>query len=264
MLILLSPAKTLDVLTPTRVASPTQPRFLDQSASLVRTARRQSAKRLGELMNISPALATLNRDRFRDWRPEHDADSARPAIQAFRGDVYTGLDADTLDDDDLAFAQARLCILSGLYGVLRPLDLMHAHRLEMGTKLATRRGGTLYDFWGERVAKALDEQADGGPIANLASSEYYDVVRRPGIRAPVVSPVFQDEKDGGYKVISFFAKRARGAMARHLVRSRATSPEALIAFDGLGYRHAPSESTEMRPVFRRTREAATPWLAGGG
>jgi len=266
MLILLSPAKTLDVQTPTRVGPTTQPRFLEHTESLVRTARRQSARKLGELMSISPALATLNRDRFRDWCIEHDDQRARPAIQAFRGDVYTGLDADTLDGDDLAFAQDRLRILSGLYGVLRPLDLMHAHRLEMGTRLPTRRGRTLYDFWGARLAAALDEEANGEPIVNLASNEYYEVIGRPGAASTVVSPVFQDEKGGSYKIISFFAKRARGAMARHLIRSRAgttarTLDEALTGFDSLGYRYVESESSETVPVFRRSERAAAPWLA---
>lgn len=261
MLILLSPAKTLDLDSPLRAPQVTQPQFLTEAESLVRTARRQSARRLGELMNISPALATLNRDRFRDWTPQHDASSARPAIQAFRGDVYTGLDADTLDEQDLAFAQARLRILSGLYGVLRPLDLMHAYRLEMGTRLPTRRGKTLYDFWGDRVARALDEQAQGAAIVNLASNEYFSVVARPGVRAPVVSPVFLDEKGGTYKTISFFAKRARGAMARHLVQSRADEPDALQSFTGLGYRYIASASSAAAPVFRRSERAARPYLA---
>jgi len=260
MLILLSPAKTLDVDTPTRVGPTTQPRFLTHADSLVRTARRQSARGLGELMSISPALATLNRERFRDWRIEHDEQAARPAIQAFRGDVYTGLDADTLEQGDLSFAQDHLRILSGLYGVLRPLDLMRAYRLEMGTRLPTRRGKTLYDFWGDRVAAALDQESAGEPIVNLASNEYYEVVARPGAASPVVSPVFHDEKNGTYKVISFFAKRARGAMARHLIRSRAGDAqgldEALASFTSLGYRYCASDSTSAAPLFRRSEQAA--------
>lgn len=264
MLILLSPAKTLDLDTPSRTSRVTQPVFLDEAASLASTARRLSAPKLRELMKLSDSLATLNRDRFKAWQPEHNGDDVRPAIQAFRGDVYVGLDADTLDDDDLAFAQERLRILSGLYGVLKPLDLMRAYRLEMGTRLATRRGKSLYDFWGDRVAKALDAEAESlgaTPIVNLASNEYFGVVEKPGLATPVVSPVFLDEKNGDYKIISFFAKRARGALARYLVTERAESANALEGFKGLGYRYSKRDSSPEAPVYRRSEKAAKPFLA---
>ena len=264
MLILLSPAKTLDFETPTRTATATQPVFLDEAAALARSAQRLSAPKLRELMKLSESLATLNRDRFRAWQPDHSGDDVRPAVQAFRGDVYVGLDADTLDDADLAFAQDHLRILSGLYGVLKPLDMMRAYRLEMGTRLSTRRGKTLYDFWGDRVAQALDAESEamgGAPVVNLASNEYFGVVQKPGLSSPVVSPVFRDEKNGEYKIISFFAKRARGALARYLVTERATSLDALEGFKGLGYRYSKRDSTPDSPVYRRSEKAARPYLA---
>lgn len=264
MLILLSPAKTLDLESPPRTSKTTTPAFLDQSESLVRTLRRYSAPRLGQLMNVSDALATLNRERFRDWRPEHRGGAVRPAIQAFRGDVYVGLDADTLSSADLDFAQERVRILSGLYGVLRPLDCMRAYRLEMGTKLPTRRGKTLYDFWGDRVAQAIDAEAAATaeePIVNLASKEYSKVVDGWPMKSAVVTPVFHDEKNGDYRIISFFAKKARGALARHLVRSRSTSPDAIHEFTALGYRYSKRESSDGVPVFRRSEKAAAPYLA---
>jgi cytoplasmic iron level regulating protein YaaA (DUF328/UPF0246 family) len=264
MLTLLSPAKTLDLETPARTASTTEPVFLEDAQALVKTASRLSAPKLAALMKLSDSLATLNRDRFREWELKHTGDAVRPAIQAFRGDVYVGLDADTLDDDDLAFAQNHLRILSGLYGVLKPLDVMRAYRLEMGTRLATRRGKSLYDFWGDRVAKALDEEADAmgsATIVNLASNEYFSVISKPGVASEVISPVFHDEKNGEYKIISFFAKRARGALARYLITERAKTPEALKDFNGLGYRYSKRESTENAPVFRRSEKAAQPYLA---
>ncbi len=264
MLILLSPAKTLDLETPTRTASTSEPVFLEEAQALVKTASRLSAPKLAELMKLSDSLATLNRDRFREWELKHSGEGVRPAIQAFRGDVYVGLDADSLDDDDLAFAQNHLRILSGLYGVLKPLDVMRAYRLEMGTRLATRRGKSLYDFWGDRVAKALDEEASAmgdATMVNLASNEYFSVISKPGVTSEVVSPVFKDEKNGEYKIISFFAKRARGALARHLITERAQSAEALKDFTSLGYRYSKRESTETAPVFRRSEKAARPFLA---
>ncbi len=262
MLILLSPAKTLDMDTPSRVSDPTQPQHLDQSAALARTLRGKSARALGELMGLSESLAALNRRRFRDWAPPFGPENARPAIEAFRGDVYAGFDVDTLERADLDAAQRHVRILSGLYGVLRPLDLMQAYRLEMGTRLSTRRGRSLYDFWGERLTDALNEElaqagtGDGAPIVNLASNEYYKAVQPKRLIAPVVAPTFKDEKGGQYKTISFFAKRARGAMARHLVREREVSRDAVRAFTGLGYRYDARSSTDATPVFLRSAKAA--------
>lgn len=267
MLILLSPAKTLDMVTPSRVTAPTRPRHLDDSARLARTLRGRSARALGELMGLSDPLAALNRQRFRDWAPPFDAANARPAIEAFRGDVYAGFDVDTLDEEDLAAAQRHVRILSGLYGVLRPLDLMQAYRLEMGTRLPTRRGANLYDFWGARLTDALNAELEAGRaghVVNLASNEYCKAVHPKRLAAPVISPAFRDEKDGGYRMVSFFAKRARGAMARHLVREREVSPEAVRAFTGLGYRYDRGTSTDAVPVFLRTEKVAAREAARGG
>lgn len=264
MLILLSPAKTLDMETPSRVAEPTLPAFMEDSGKLVATLRKYSQSRLGELMHISDALAGLNAERFKTWQPDFDTDNARPCIQAFRGDVYIGLDADTLDEGDLDFAQQHLRILSGLYGVMRPLDLMQAYRLEMGTRLATRRGKSLYEFWGDRLTSHLnDELADeeGGCVVNLASNEYFKVVKPQQLVSPLVSPVFKDEKSGNYKIISFFAKKARGAMARHLLKARASGMEEVLAFTGLGYHYDEAASSEGQPVFLRSEAAAQPYLA---
>lgn len=264
MLILLSPAKTLDMLTPSRVNEATLPGFMDDSMRLVKTLREYSSERLSELMSISDSLAELNALRFRDWQPEFDTDNARPCIQAFRGDVYVGLDADTLDEADLSFAQQHLRILSGLYGVMRPLDLMQAYRLEMGTRLKTDRGASLYEFWGERLTDHLNrelEETDGRCVVNLASNEYFRSVQPARLSRPLVSPVFRDEKNGHYKVISFFAKKARGAMARHLLKQRARDLDDVLSFNDLGYRFDEKASSEGKPVFLRSQAAAQPYLA---
>lgn len=264
MLILLSPAKTLDMETPSRIAEPTQPGFMDDSKRLVGTLKQYKKSKLGELMHISEALAQLNVDRFESWAPPFDEKNARPAIQAFRGDVYTGLDADTLGMRDLAYAQKHLRILSGLYGVLKPFDLMQAYRLEMGTALKTGRGKSLYEFWGDRLTSYLNEEAAemvNAQVVNLASKEYFKSVQTSKLAAPLVSPVFKDQKNGEYKIISFFAKKARGAMARHLIQSRAKSIDEVMGFTELGYRYNAKASLEGQPVFLRTEKAAQPYLA---
>lgn len=264
MLILLSPAKTLDMDTPTRVSSATQPGFMDESQKLVTTLKRYRKGKLGELMKLSESLAALNVERFESWQPPFDTENARPAIQAFRGDVYVGLDADTLNKRDLAFAQKHLRILSGLYGILKPLDLMQAYRLEMGTPLKTRRGKNLYEFWGERLTAQINDELEAmnkAAVINLASNEYFQSVKKNSLVAPLVSPVFKDEKNGSYKVISFFAKKARGAMARHLVTTRAKGLDDVLTFKGLGYRYNKAASSEGQPVFLRSEKAAQPYLA---
>jgi cytoplasmic iron level regulating protein YaaA (DUF328/UPF0246 family) len=264
MLILLSPAKTLDMKTPSRFAEPTLPAFMEDSTKLVGTLRRYSKSRLGKLMHINEALADLNAERFSAWQPPFDNQNARPCIQAFRGDVYVGLDVDTLDDSDLYFAQKHLRILSGLYGVMRPLDLMQAYRLEMGTALKTRRGKSLYEFWGERLTKHLNEELDcreNACVINLASNEYFKSIKPRKLSAPLISPVFKDEKKGDYKIISFFAKKARGAMARNLLKTRARGLDEVLAFSDLGYRYDAQMSSEGQPVFLRSEQAAQPYLA---
>lgn len=255
MIILLSPAKTLDTETRSRVKTATQPQFLEQSAQLVDTLKTYSPKKLGKLMSISDSLAATNTERFEQWNTPFDTQNARPCIQMFRGDVYTGLDADTLSRADLTFAQKHLRILSGLYGVLKPLDLIQAYRLEMGTNLKNSAGKNLYDFWGTELTDSLNEEllAQRKPfVVNLASVEYFSAVKVSSLEAPLISPVFQDEKNGTYKIISFFAKKARGSMARYLVQNRCKHPKDLAGFNLDGYAYSAKESSEGKPVFRRS------------
>lgn len=265
MLILLSPAKTLDMDTPSRFPEPTLPEFSTESEKLVSTLKRYPKKKLGSLMNISDSLAELNAQRFRQWQAISSShNSARPAIQAFRGDVYLGLDADTLGKRDMKYAQKHLRILSGLYGVLRPMDLMQAYRLEMGTSLKTRRGTSLYDFWGDTITDHLDAELEthkSPAVINLASNEYFKSVKKSRLNATLVSPMFKDEKNGEYKIISFFAKKARGAMARYLIQQRAKSIHDVQNFDLLGYHYDEAQSLEGQPVFLRSESAAKPYLA---
>lgn len=259
MLILLSPAKTLDMESPSRVSNPTEPAFLDASQKLVSGLKRMSRKKLGELMSISDALADVNSQRFKQWSLPFDANNARPAIEAFRGDVYTGFDVDTANPATLDKAQQQVRILSGLYGVLRPHDLMQAYRLEMGTRLKTRQGASLYEFWGDRLTDHLNAELatlDDPLVVNLASNEYFKSVNAKRLVAPLYSPVFHDQKNDEYKMISFFAKKARGAMARQLLENDARTARDLQGFNALGYRYVAKESTEFSPLFRRTEKAA--------
>jgi cytoplasmic iron level regulating protein YaaA (DUF328/UPF0246 family) len=257
MLIVLSPAKSLDLTSPATTDEHTLPRFVDDASELIRTLRPLSPAQVGGLMAISDQLAALNVGRYADWHPDHG--TARQAVMAFDGDVYTGLAARTLGADALGYLQRRVRILSGLYGLLRPLDRMHPYRLEMGTRLATARGRDLYAFWGERITAALRDDlaqvhgAHGGEpvVVNLASTEYFRSVKAPALGAPVIAPVFQDWKNGQYKIISFFAKRARGMMARYAAEHGVTDPEALKEFDVDGYAFAPEVSTAREWVFRR-------------
>jgi len=252
MLTLISPAKTLDPAPVDHAA--TAPRFAEDTARLLVTARRQGIGDLRRLMGISEPLARLNRDRYRDW----DAAREKPAIFAFAGDTYTGLDAATLDVDALRWAQGHLGILSGLYGLLRPLDAIRPYRLEMGTRLRTRRGRDLYAFWGDRIARLLNAQAgEVGAMAllNCASIEYFGAVDRKALTLPVVTPTFLEERPGGPKQISFFAKRARGAMARFAAETRMTDPSDLRAFTAGGYVWQADASTPDAPVFLRPEPA---------
>ncbi|MEO8411996.1 MAG: peroxide stress protein YaaA [Propionivibrio sp.] len=262
MIIVLSPAKTLDFDTPPTVTEQSQPDFLDQSQLLIKKLRRLSAPALGKLMHISDPLAKLNTQRFKDWAPPFTPDNAKQALLAFNGDVYEGLDANTLTPDDLRFAQDHLRIISGLYGLLRPLDLMQPYRLEMGTHLPTRRGKDLYAFWGERLVDAINvvvEKSRAEVLVNLASDEYFRAVKVKRLVVPVIQPVFEDwsvaksgaKSDGGFKVIGFYAKRARGAMARFAIAERITNPERLQAFAADGYAFDASVSDRARWVFRR-------------
>lgn len=257
MLLLLSPAKTLDYDTP--VPAPvarkaTDPRFTDRAAALIEVLRRKTPAEIATLMDLSDKLAQLNVARYAAWQPQATPDNSKPAVLAFAGDVYDGLDARTLRTADLAWAQEHLVLLSGLYGALRPLDRLQPYRLEMGTALKTRRGATLYDYWGDTLAAYLDERLAGDAhpvVVNLASQEYARAALRPALKARVVDCQFEDFKDGRYKVISFFAKRARGMMARHAVLARARSPRALLDFAEDGYAFDPAASAPDRLVFRR-------------
>lgn len=258
MLTVLSPAKTLDYQSPWDCAS-SQPAFLDQSEQLIGQLRSLSPQDICGLMKISDALGLLNFDRFQQWSRPFTRSNAKPALLAFKGDVYTGLQADAFDADDLAFAQQHLRVLSGLYGVLRPLDLMQPYRLEMGTRLANHRGRDLYRFWGDQLALALNAQAEATGatcLVNLASNEYFRAVAQKKLTLPVINPVFEDEKNGNYKVISFFAKKARGMMARFIVKQRLTRPEQLKAFNDAGYHFVAGRSDAEKWVFRRSESQA--------
>ena len=250
MYVLLSPAKKLHEPPAASGIPATQPTMLDQSEVLMKHTRNKSPKKLKELMHISDKLAELNHKRFQDWGQPFTADNSRQAILSFAGDVYLGLDADSMAEDDLAWAQDHVGILSGLYGVLRPLDLMQPYRLEMGTSLKTRRGENLYKFWGDRITKRVNELAGDGVIVNLASNEYFSSLQTKKL-GRVVTPVFQDVKDGKARSISFFAKKARGAMTRWIIDNRVTDPEQLKEADAMNYRYDATASEGDRWVFRR-------------
>ena len=257
MLLLLSPAKTLDYDSP--VPAPvakraTEPVFADQAAELIAVLRKKTAAQVAALMDLSQPLAQLNVARYRAWEPQATPANSRPAVWAFDGDVYDGLAAKTLRTADLTWAQDHLVLLSGLYGALRPLDRLQPYRLEMGTALKTARGKNLYEHWGDTVAQALNERTAGERqpvIVNLASQEYARVALRKVLRARVIDVQFEDWKSGQWKVISFFAKRARGAMARHAILARARSPRALQTFHADGYAFDGFASEPDRLVFRR-------------
>ncbi|WP_343626941.1 peroxide stress protein YaaA [Roseateles puraquae] len=257
MLFLLSPAKSLDYDTPTPpelAPALTRPQFLPDTARLIDVLRTKSVADVRELMDLSEPLAQLNVDRYRAWRPRFTDHNSKPAVLAFNGDVYDGLDAKSLTADDLAWAQTHVCMLSGLYGILRPLDRMQPYRLEMGTRLQTEAGASLYDYWGDRLALHLNKlaQAEKVPvIVNLASQEYFRAADRRVLKPRVIDCQFEDWKNGEYKIISFFAKRARGLMARFAIQQRLQTPEGLQAFDLDGYRLASEVSSPDRLVFRR-------------
>jgi uncharacterized protein len=254
MLFLLSPAKSLDYETPAGDVPHTRPQFVPQSEELISVLRKKSPQQIAELMHLSDALSSLNAARYEAWTSSFTARNSKQAVLAFDGDVYGGLDAKTLKPQDLDWAQAHVCILSGLYGVLRPLDRMQPYRLEMGTQLKTPRGSNLYQFWGPRIAEHLNTrlQGDATPVViNLASQEYFKAVDRKVLKARVIDCVFEELRDGKHKVISFMAKRARGLMARYAVKHRILTPRKLEAFNLEGYAFDASASRPDRLVFRR-------------
>ena len=255
VLFLLSPAKSLDYDTPLPAGLPhTLPAFVPDAQRLIAVLREKSPQEIASLMSISDPLAALNVARYAAWTPCFTAANSRQAVMAFNGDVYEGLQARSLSPEDLEWAQAHVAILSGLYGVLRPLDWMQPYRLEMGTRLATDAGANLYQFWGARIAEHLNQRlaADATPVVvNLASQEYFKSVDRKVLKARVIECVFEDHKAGQYKIISFYAKRARGLMARWAIQQRVSVPRQLEQFDLEGYAFHPPSSEPQRLVFRR-------------
>jgi len=257
MLFLLSPAKSLDYAAPVPPAlraAATRPLFTDRAAELIDLLKPYSAAEVSQLMDLSADLSELNVARYAAWSQRHTERNSRPAAWAFDGDVYDGLGAKTLGVDDLAWAQDRVVILSGLYGALRPLDKLQPYRLEMGTALANAHGRNLYAYWGDTIALHLNARARADPspvIVNLASQEYFRVADRKALKPRVIDCVFEDWQGDGYKVVSFFAKRARGAMARFAIQQRLVTPAGLEAFDANGYRFAAEVSSPQRRVFRR-------------
>ncbi|MCB4361472.1 peroxide stress protein YaaA [Quatrionicoccus australiensis] len=257
MLIFLSPAKSLDYKTPPHVATHSLPAYLKQSETLIKQLRKLSPADIANLMDLSDPLALLNFNRYADWSLPFSPDNAKQAVLAFDGDVYDGLSAKTLSADDLDFAQSQVRILSGLYGILKPLDLIQPYRLEMGTKFANKAGKDLYAFWGETLLDAINAELDAMPhpvAVNLASEEYFKAAVGRKIKGQLIQPVFEDWKGGRYKIISFYAKRARGLMTRYAVLNRLTDPEGLKDFDSDGYAYVPEASDDKSWVFRRRQE----------
>ena len=254
MLMVISPAKTLDYETPPATARFTQPQYLDHSQELIEQLRELSPQQIGELMHLSDKLSGLNAARFGSWTPAFTPENAKQALLAFKGDVYTGLNAVDFNEADFDYAQTHLRMLSGLYGLLRPLDLMMPYRLEMGTKLANARGKDLYAFWGTRISEwlneALAEQGDD-VLLNLASNEYFSAVKKSALNARIINTEFKDLKNGQHKIISFYAKKARGMMSRFVIKERINNPDHLKQFDEQGYRFSAEQSKPNLLVFLR-------------
>ena len=254
LLFLLSPAKKLDYDSPVRTTLHTQPLMVPQAQALIEVLRGKSAAEIQALMKLSDALTQLNVQRYVDWEPEFTLDNARQAVLAFNGDVYEGLQANELSDAQLEWAQQHALILSGLYGVLRPLDLMQPYRLEMGTRLVTDAGKNLYAYWGHQIAQHINSHLEGATspaVINLASNEYFKAVDRKTLQAPVIDCVFQDQKGDDWKIISFYAKKARGLMLRYAIDNKVNSIEGLKAFDLDGYGFVAEPSSDTTLVFRR-------------
>lgn len=254
MLMVISPAKTLDYTSPVKLKEHTEPDYIKQSEQLIKQLKKLSVQDVASLMSISDKLAALNVARFAEWSTKFTTENARQAILAFKGDVYTGLAAEDFSAKDYKFAQKHLRILSGLYGVLRPLDLMQPYRLEMGTKLANGKGKDLYEFWGEQITewlnKAITEQGDG-ILLNLASNEYFKSVKTKQLDAKIIDVDFKDLKNGQYKIISFYAKKARGMMARYVIKNQLQEVEQLKQFDSEGYYYSEEHSTDSKLIFLR-------------
>jgi cytoplasmic iron level regulating protein YaaA (DUF328/UPF0246 family) len=257
MLILLSPAKSLDYESPLPTKRHTEPRLLDDSAILVKQLRAMTPKALGKLMSISDKLADLNAERYTTWESDFTPENSRQCLFAFTGDVYQGMELSDWKAPDFTLAQKQIRILSGLYGVLRPLDLMQPYRLEMGTKLANSRGKNLYEFWGEKITDLLNtdlKKSGSNLIVNLASNEYFSSVKKKSLTGELITPVFKDEKNGKYKIISFYAKKARGMMADYIVRNQITNVAGLKKFKTAGYKFSKADSDDKQLVFLRKEQ----------
>lgn len=257
MLIVISPAKTLDYTSVVNVKEYTEPTYTKHSEQLIKQLKKLSVQEVASLMSISDKLAALNVARFAEWTPNFNQDNARQAILAFKGDVYTGLAVEDFTQKDFAFAQQHLRILSGLYGILRPLDLMQPYRLEMGTKFANSKGKNLYEFWGNEITqwlnKAIAEQGDK-VLLNLASNEYFKSVKPNLLDADIIDVDFKDFKSGQYKIISFYAKKARGMMARYVIKNQLKTIDQVKAFDCEGYYFSEKHSSDQKLVFLRDEQ----------
>lgn len=254
MLIVVSPAKTLDYDTPAKTKTFTLPDYLDDSAELIHRMREFSALDISELMKVSSKIAELNFDRFEAWNKKFTEKNAKQAVLAFKGDVYTGLDAESFSAKDFKFAQTHFRMLSGLYGLLRPLDLMQPYRLEMGTRLSNERGKNLYEFWGSKVTDALNDQlkkTKSKHLINLASNEYFKVVKPKELNGEIITPAFKEFKNGDYKMIGIYAKKARGLMSRYIIQNQLKDIEDIKAFDVEGYQFNKSLSKGNNWVFTR-------------
>jgi len=258
MLFVISPAKTLDFKTQPGIHQYSQPELLDKAQELVNILKPFTPDKISELMGISDKLGALNSTRYQDWQRPFNRNNAKQAVLAFKGDVYQGLDAESLSEDDHRYAQKHLRILSGLYGILKPLDLIQPYRLEMGTRLSNPAGTNLYDFWGTQITDHLNAELarrKNKTLINLASNEYFKSVCSKQLTGPVITPVFKDLKNGEYKIISFFAKKARGLMTRFIIQERLESPESIKEFDWDGYQFKESGSTDNEWLFTRDKAA---------
>lgn len=254
MLHLISPAKTLDFETPPVIDTHTQPQFLEDSALLINELRHLTPPQVSRLMSISETLGQLNAQRFLEWHTPFTPANAKQAVLAFKGDVYTGMAAESFSKKDFTFAQKHLRILSGLYGVLKPLDLIQPYRLEMGTSFTNERGKNLYQFWGDKITDQLNRELDqykNRVLVNLASTEYFGAVNTNTLQAEIITPVFKDQKNGTYKIISFFAKKARGMMSAYIIKNQLKDVEAIKAFDLAGYSYNETLSSPKEWVFTR-------------
>ena len=254
MLIVVSPAKTLDYETPPKTKVFTIPDYLDDSQELIHRLRKMSSLDIAELMKVSKKIADLNFDRYEAWQKKFTEKNAKQAVLAFKGDVYTGLDAENFTEKDFKFAQEHFRMLSGLYGLLRPLDLMQPYRLEMGTKLDTDRGKNLYEFWGSTITEGLNQQLKkikSDVLINLASNEYFKSVKPKELKAKIITPEFREYKGGDYKMIGIYAKKARGMLSRYIIKNQLSNPEDIKAFDEEGYKFNKSLSKGDTWVFSR-------------